>query len=335
MDNTLDHNITLHLIWATSSVSLLRRSLLRRSLSSLVTIKSSLNGRRAPNVLSKAQATIGSTNWTNIHWSNGRIRSPLQQRQPVPDDPLRLWQSNSCHHCALPPLRPLVHQQNQIGWDQLFRGRMCLSSGPILNMPICKIIPVVMWLILAPSGSLTFSAFSETVSLSCGNLGMRLSLDQPLQNLASRQWRKFWLNFVTSTPTELITVPAMFRFSCHLQQLITQFAAKEYLVFKIGSKPGSRILSPLAGSPIISPSSTAVASAPVPNHLPHLLSPPATSRAVSFPLYCRIFSASICLTPPSSTFILPDLQCPVVKASATTVGRISSLLGGGDRGNGI
>jgi hypothetical protein len=80
----------------------------------------------------------------------------------------------------------------------------------------------------------------------------------------------------------------MFRFLCHLQQwmtispLMTQFAAKEYLAFRTGSTPGSRTsekvfnggllplpLPPhLAGSPIIFPSFTALASAPVHNHLP-------------------------------------------------------------------
>jgi hypothetical protein len=166
---------------------------------------------------------------------------------------------------------------------------------------------------------------------------MRLSLDQPSPNLASRQCRKSWLNFGTFTPTELITVPAMFRFSCQLHQLmttaplVTQFAAKEYLVFKIGSKPGSRIfakvfnvlllllrLPPLAGSPIISPSFTAVASAPISNHLPHLfVAAGHESGRLLSALLPNIFglllldSAFIHLRPPC-----PDLQYPVVKASS-------------------
>jgi hypothetical protein len=130
---------------------------------------------------------------------------------------------------------------------------------------------------------------------------------------------------VASTPTNLITVPAIFRFSCHLQQLMTTaslmtpLAAKEYLVFKIGSKRGSRIFAKafnvllLLPLPRPSPSSLQL---PFPTTCLASLSLPATSRAASFPLHCRIFSASIYMTPPSSTFILPDLQHPVVKANS-------------------
>jgi hypothetical protein len=99
--------------------------------------------------------------------------------------------------------------------------------------------------ILAPSGRLTsFVSFGRGFS-SCGNRATRSSLAPLSLNHASRQSGACWLNSKNFTLTELSTVLATSRTSCHpllrmtIAPSLRLSAAKASLESKTGLKPGS------------------------------------------------------------------------------------------------
>jgi hypothetical protein len=214
-----------------------------------------------------------------------------------------------------------------------YSGAVCLSSGLIFNILLCKQenphrhvtdtgtkwvtnVLCFFWecfFVLWKSGNEV--VFGPTIPISCQSTVQKVLAE--LRDLHYHQ--------PSSVPSLLVP-----HFTCCSQQMTTapsmkQSADKERLKFNTGLKPGSHIFakvfnvllllpqpSLLVGSPIIFPFLTALASAPVPNYLPCLFGAAGQeSGSLLSPLFANTF---VLLRLDSALFLLlrptgPSISC--------------------------